>query len=239
MEKKLKYKNEHGDRLVGILTKGESDTCVVLCHGFMSDKDENTLFSSLAESFAAEEIGSFRFDFTGCGESEERPLSVSRMRDDLEASLNFIERIGFDTVVLLGHSLGCVPVIQHSLKAEKILLSPYYKPDNRRVDLLQEEIGDSHSIQMKNRFGVEHTLNQDFLDEMRSVNLTSTLKKESQRITVYLAENDDIMPEDYYEEINNLKDKMNDIVLLNTNHFYTTNRKKLYKSILLLVQDFK
>ena len=49
MEKVITYPNSNEDELNGVLSRGESDICVVLCHGFMGDKDENTLFSSLAE----------------------------------------------------------------------------------------------------------------------------------------------------------------------------------------------
>ena len=237
MEKVIKYTSS-GRQLTGILRSGFSNTCVIFCHGFMGDKDENTLFSSLAETLSNHDIGSFRFDFTGCGESEKEALGIQKMDEDLQATRSFLNKIGFKRVFLLGHSLGCVPILRsEDPSSHNILLSPYFKPDNRRIALLEEEVGDNESIEMKNRFDVKHTISQSFLEEMKAVDLHNELSEKSSNTTVFLGNSDEIMPEDYYEDILDMKTELSDVVSLDTGHFYNTNRKPLYDSVVSMIEE--
>ncbi|KAE8666880.1 nucleosome/chromatin assembly factor group [Hibiscus syriacus] len=61
--------NKHGEKLVGLLHEAKSKEIVVLCHGFRSRKDYNTM-ANLAAALEKEGISVFRFDFAGNGESE-------------------------------------------------------------------------------------------------------------------------------------------------------------------------
>ncbi|PPD80956.1 hypothetical protein GOBAR_DD22106 [Gossypium barbadense] len=58
--------NKHGEKLVGLLHETESKEIVILCHGFKSTKDYNTL-TNLAAALEKEGISVFRFDFAGNG----------------------------------------------------------------------------------------------------------------------------------------------------------------------------
>ena len=239
MEKRLTYTNKHGEKLVGIHAKGEADICVILSHGFLSDKDENTLFSSLAETLGKHDISSFRFDYTGHGESEDVPLSLDRMQDDFDASARFMQNLGYDQVYFVGHSLGGVPVLRSDVASKhSFLLAPYYKPDTRRVNMILEEFNsDEDKIVMANRFDVDHTLSRSFLDEMKGVDLLSTLQENSGNITIYLSNSDEIMPDNYYEDIIDSKKEFNNILLLDTNHFFSKNRKPVFDSIISIIED--
>lgn len=205
-----------------------------MCHGFMGDKDENTLFSSLSETLEKHSIGSFRFDFAGCGESDDTPLSLSGMEDDLLSSMSFLETAGFDHIVGLGHSLGCVPLIRsHERFDDLLLLSPYYKEDRRRIKLIEAELDKNDTNVMKNRFGEPHTLTESFLEEMRSVDLAENIPLD--KTTLFLAKHDEIMPDKYYDIL--LKKDFNNIFKLETNHFYTEGRKKLFTNIISMIKD--
>ena len=229
MEKVITYTNSDGDELNGVLTKGDTSKCVIFTHGFLSDKDENTLYSSLAETLARHDISSFRFDFRGCGESEDVPLSFAGMKDDLSASVSLIQTVGYDEIYLLGHSLGAAPIIASDIHTEHvILLTPFYKADKPRDDDL---------ITITNRFNVEHRLPRSFAEKLGSVNLENRLEKISKKTTAFLANSDEIMPSNYYEHILKSKKKFNNVVLLDTNHFFTTNRKPLFDHILSLIKD--
>jgi len=237
MEKIIQYTSQ-GRSLKGILTKGSSDVCVIFCHGFMGDKDENTLFSTLANTLSSHDIGSFRFDFSGCGESESGPLSLQNMREDLSSTISFLDTLQFDKLFLLGHSLGCAPIISSTFDAHHyFLLSPYFKPDKRRIQLLREELDGNDQIRMKNRFGVEHILTQSFLDEMSQVHLKQELEEKSGKTTVFLGNSDDIMPDSYYKDIKNMKKQFSNFSLLDTDHFYSKNQKQLYKDIVSIIEE--
>lgn len=68
-ERRITFQNPDGERLVGSLVAGESAKTVVLCHGF-SDHRDTPLMLSLAAHADAASLSSFRFDFSGNGDSE-------------------------------------------------------------------------------------------------------------------------------------------------------------------------
>lgn len=241
MEKRITYSNDDGDALVGIHTKGDADKCVILSHGFLSDKDENTLFSSLAETLGKNDISSFRFDYTGHGESASLPLSLDQMQSDFNASTQFMSSLGYEELYFVAHSLGAVPVLRSDLVSQHcFLLAPYYKADERRVNLILDEFEeDDDEITMTNRFDVDHSLPRSFLDEMKQVDLLSDLKSKSSKINLYLSNSDEIMPNHYYKLILESKTDFNNIVLLDTNHFFSTNRKPIFEDIISLIYDSK
>ncbi|XWS26688.1 hypothetical protein CRYUN_Cryun26dG0051700 [Craigia yunnanensis] len=68
-QKRVIIPNKHGEKLVGLLHETGSKEIVILCHGFRSSKDYNTMVN-LAAALEKEGISVFRFDFAGSGESE-------------------------------------------------------------------------------------------------------------------------------------------------------------------------
>ena len=160
------------------------------------------------------------------------------MKDDLSASVSLIQTVGYDEIYLLGHSLGAAPIIASDIHTEHvILLTPFYKADKPRANLLLDEFGDDDLITITNRFNVEHRLPRSFAEKLGSVNLENRLEKISKKTTAFLANSDEIMPSNYYEHILKSKKKFNNVVLLDTNHFFTTNRKPLFDHILSLIKD--
>ncbi|KAJ7979344.1 alpha/beta-Hydrolases superfamily protein [Quillaja saponaria] len=61
--------NKQGEQLVGILHETGSAEIVILCHGFTCTKD-HLILVNLAAALENAGLSSFRFDFTGNGESE-------------------------------------------------------------------------------------------------------------------------------------------------------------------------
>ncbi|XP_057967641.1 uncharacterized protein LOC131157472 isoform X1 [Malania oleifera] len=68
-QQKIIILNKHGEKLVGVLHETRSMEIVILCHGFRSSKENNTMVN-LAVALENEGISSFRFDFSGNGESD-------------------------------------------------------------------------------------------------------------------------------------------------------------------------
>ncbi|MBS2027068.1 MAG: alpha/beta fold hydrolase [Deltaproteobacteria bacterium] len=79
---------------------------VVLVHGFTSDRHSRGRFPALAESLAAHGISTLAFDASGCGESDDAPLTVSGLVEDLRAALAFTRARTKGKLGILGHSLG-------------------------------------------------------------------------------------------------------------------------------------
>jgi len=88
----IEFKNKSGLRLSGVLytPKKKTKSCILFAHGFTSNKDRATHIKS-ADEFAKAGFAAFRFDFGGCGKSEER------------SPINHVHRI--NTPVMIAHGL--------------------------------------------------------------------------------------------------------------------------------------
>uniref|UniRef100_A0A1D1YI22 Serine aminopeptidase S33 domain-containing protein n=1 Tax=Anthurium amnicola TaxID=1678845 RepID=A0A1D1YI22_9ARAE len=97
--------NCHGEKLVGMLHETGSKGLVILCHGFRSSKDENSLLN-LAEVLTRDGISTFRFDFAGNGESEGsfHYGNYRKEADDLRAVVQHFSGKQREIIAIAGHS---------------------------------------------------------------------------------------------------------------------------------------
>lgn len=119
-EQKIQVKNKYGETLVGVevLPKEKKDKypAVVMAHGFAYFKEEDGIFVEVGKRLAEMGIASYRFDFSGCGESEGdySKTTLSKLRDDLALILEYVkERPTTDTsrIGILGQSFGTTTTI--------------------------------------------------------------------------------------------------------------------------------
>ena len=109
-EKRLEFVNGQGEKLVGSLVTAESEApgkTVVLCHGF-SDHRDTAILHALTTKLDAAALSSFRFDFSGNGESEGRFEfgNYLKERDDLRSAVQYLRDAGHDVHGIVGrHSL--------------------------------------------------------------------------------------------------------------------------------------
>lgn len=112
MEEKVYFKTTDNLTLCGILSIPQKPTqkCIVLCHGLGGDvdKDEDGIFTNLAEELRSVGFAVFRFDFRGHGESEgeQIDMTITGEKKDLESAVNFLKKKGFKEFGLLGASFG-------------------------------------------------------------------------------------------------------------------------------------
>lgn len=105
---KIKYLTSDKIELNGILERNNSSTCVIMCHGIRSGKEEHGNFTSLAELLNLNNIDSFRFDFRGHGENNTdfSKVTIDGEIKDLEATIDIISNFGYENIILLGASFG-------------------------------------------------------------------------------------------------------------------------------------
>ena len=107
---KVYFKNVDDLTLCGILIEPKEKTkkCVVLCHGITVDKDEDGIFTKLANNLTEKGFATFRFDFRGHGESEGKSeeMTVSGEKRDLDSAVEFLKDIGYEEFGLLAASFG-------------------------------------------------------------------------------------------------------------------------------------
>jgi uncharacterized protein len=108
-ELSLKIPCPSGPPIPTILTTppATSNTAVILCHGFLSDKHSRTN-RRLTDLLVPEGIATLRFDWYGMGELREHffHLSLSRCLDQLTTLLAFLQAQEFHSIGMVGSSFG-------------------------------------------------------------------------------------------------------------------------------------
>lgn len=140
---KIIFRNSRGEKLVGILhrPKRECDRVFIIAHGFTANKDRVRL-RMIADALAENGYAAFRFDFGGCGESQEREITVKGQVADLKAAITLMRQRGFRKVGLVGESLGGLTSLlayDPNVVETLILLAPVTKSKRVLSEELTEE----------------------------------------------------------------------------------------------------
>ncbi|WJX24198.1 hypothetical protein P8452_13333 [Trifolium repens] len=110
--------NKHDQKLVGILHQSGPTTTqvVILCHGVRSSKDTRIIVN-LAVALEKAQISSFRFDFSGNGESEGSfENGFWTEVDDLHSVIQHFRESNRVVRAIVGHSKGGVIALLYASK---------------------------------------------------------------------------------------------------------------------------
>ncbi|OGD84518.1 hypothetical protein A3B51_02300 [Candidatus Curtissbacteria bacterium RIFCSPLOWO2_01_FULL_41_18] len=102
---KRSFKNSRGLNLLAIFEgRNRNSPAVVMCHGFGSSKDSEST-SDLAQKLITSGFNVYRFDFTGCGQSEGNldQCTPNAGLDDLSSA---VRNLGKEKFALYGSSYG-------------------------------------------------------------------------------------------------------------------------------------
>lgn len=103
---RITFNNSQNLTLVGNLYPSVSDSIIIMCHGFLSNKYSKGRFERLINVFNKSGFSALAFDFRGCGESDDDSLTVDKEVDDLKSAIAFAKSKGYKKIALYGHSLG-------------------------------------------------------------------------------------------------------------------------------------
>ncbi|KAJ4773973.1 Alpha/beta-Hydrolases superfamily protein [Rhynchospora pubera] len=213
-ETRITITSEHGEKLVGILHDTGSKKIVILCHGLRDTKDHNTVVS-IASALTRIGISSFRFDFSGNGESEGQFQFGNYWRevDDLHSVTSYLKK-NYDIIAVVGHSKARFD-LQKGIK-ERLGEGFFDRLENDKTIQL---------VDGKGRFEVT----KDSLMDRLSINMSEEVKKikpDSRVFTIH-GSNDEVIPvEDAYEfEKVICNHKLH--IIDGANHNYTLHNDKL------------
>ena len=98
-----------------------TNLCVILCHGFLSDKNSRTN-RRLTELLVPQGIATLRFDWYGMGESKERfsNMSLKQCEEQLDAAFQALHKRGMDRLGLVGSSFGGLMAILAAPRQDKL-----------------------------------------------------------------------------------------------------------------------
>ncbi|XP_057763567.1 uncharacterized protein LOC130984336 [Arachis stenosperma] len=150
LQQRIVVPNKHGEKLVGIFHDSGSKDVVVLCHGFRSTK-EATSIVNLAAAFENARISSFRFDFSGNGESDGtfQYGHYWKEADDLHAVTQYFRGLNRVVAAIVGHSKGGGVVLLYASKYDDVKLVVNI---SGRYDL---------------KAGVEERLGKDYMERIK------------------------------------------------------------------------
>jgi len=109
---KISFMNSSRLRIVGNHFTVNSNTIVIMAHGFTNNKSSNKGFDQL--SVALNEVGydALAIDFSGSGEIDDDALTSENQVDDLNSAIEFVLSKGYLKIALFGNSFGTLACIR-------------------------------------------------------------------------------------------------------------------------------
>jgi len=118
----LNITNNQKEKLSGVLHKANAKKSVVIvCHGHTGNKDR-PFPTGICKALRKAGINSFRFDFSGNGESEGRfeDSTFSKEAQDLRSVVDHFCREGYDEIGIIGHSMGAVACVVEAANDKRL-----------------------------------------------------------------------------------------------------------------------
>jgi len=122
---------------------------ILILHGFVGNKvGEHRLFVKAARYFTKKGYAVFRFDFSGCGESDGdyADVTVTKQLAEVQAVLNYVSKlkeVDANKITLVGHSLGgtvaSITAAEDCRIKNLILWSPVGRPYEDITGILGEQ----------------------------------------------------------------------------------------------------
>lgn len=192
-ERVINYKSIDGTPLGGTLMKKEQNkSCIVMCHGLKTDRDEYGDFTKLSEMLVDNGYDTFRFDFRAHGKSEGKDIEMTMegLKKDLEATLWLVQNEGYSQLMILGASFGASVLS---------LINYAYFPQVKKLIVYSGSI-DNNNGNPKGSLGIQN-YRKALTDGIVNIRSKTTGKIMTLSKT-FMRETRDLKPEEKIKEIN-------------------------------------
>lgn len=232
MEKFITFKNSRKEKLAGALHIPENIKikvpAVIICHGFNGTKTQKK-FVELGRQLAKNGIAVFRFDFSGCGDSEGdfRRTTIKRETEDIASAYRFLlaqEFIDRNHIGILGHSRGCVvaALFVNQIGSGKIKTLVFLAPSFRQKDLIMIWNSPAGIKKWKKQGYLEtdsFRVGTDYLKEVKNKDYTGKIEKINLPILIFHGIKDDVVPLAHSRQLfKKLRGPKNLIILKEADH---------------------
>ncbi len=199
MRQKVTFFNSQNLKLSGTfhLPQQKINSIVIISHGFAANKDRSRLIK-VAKILAKNNIVAFRFDFGGCGESEDREITLKNQIDDLKSAINYVRENGYSKIGLLGESLGGLTSIlayDNNIKT-LVLWAPVTKsktPSILQTEKFRQELNDRGFV-IYRKDGRNFKIPKEYFEERQNINQKEILSKIKSPVLIIHGDKDRVVP---------------------------------------------
>lgn len=248
-ETKVSILNENNEKLAGIETvpsiKKEKYPTVILAHGFGAAKEESGMFDGIAKNLSEAGILVFRFDFSGCGESEGdfSEISLSKLKSDLSKILEFVKskpKVEPSRIGILGQSLGASTTIILEPKVKcLIMMGSTFNPKEAIIKLFGEGYNPNGISTRVKPSGTITKVKTQFWKDFDNYKLLESIKNIHCPILFIHGERDDKAPvsemEVCFKSANEPKEKL---IIEGADHGLRPHLDKLYKIVVVWFEKY-
>lgn len=200
----VRLRNKEGEYLRGDITfpenPQEKNPAILLVHGFGVERNESGLFSDIASELSNIGYLVFKFDFSGCGDSEGDYIetSLSKLKSDLETMLDFVKKhplVDKDKIGILAQSFGTsvTVALKPNVKA-MVLMGSIAHPYKMAKSLFKGDFNPNGVSSLKRSNGKVTRVKPHFWQDLKDYDLIKNIKEISQPILFIHGEKDKKVP---------------------------------------------
>lgn len=191
--KKVEFTGSTGESLSAKIDLPDGDTkaCALFAHCFTCSKDLKAV-GNITKALAGIGIATFRFDFTGLGQSEGdfADTNFSSNVDDLVKAYEYMDQEFSAPSILIGHSLGGAAVLQasHKMEAVKAVATiaapaePAHVKENFEMSL--DEINEKGEAKVS-LAGRPFTIKKQFIDDLEETRMKKFIHNLGKALIVF------------------------------------------------------
>lgn len=249
VQERIIVPNKDDKKLVGLLDDTGSRELVIICHGFRSSKESETL-ANLATALNSNGISAFRFDFSGNGESEGEFLYGNYWNEveDLRAVVLYFSGKERKVNTIIGHSKGGNAVLLYASKHHDIVgtvinISGRYDLTKGIEDRLgkdfERRINEDGFIDATNQQGnvVYRVTKESLMDRLQTDMKSAALSiSKNCRVLTIHGSKDEIIPVTDAFEFDKLIPNHSLHVIDEANHSYTLHQNDLASVVLNFIK---
>jgi dipeptidyl aminopeptidase/acylaminoacyl peptidase len=239
-EEKVTTFNEFGEKLVGLETPPSINRnkypAVILVHGFGVTKSEYGMFDDLANNLSENGFLVYRFDFSGCGESEGdySETSLSKLKSDLSKILDFVKsqkKVDISRIGIHAQSFGTATSVALEPKIQSLIMTGSISHPKEVISKLCDNECNFDGISTRTKSdGKIIKIRPKFWKDFENYNLIRSIKKINCPILFIHGSKDENVPisemEAYFRNANEPKEK---VILEGADHGLEPGREKMYQ----------
>ena len=151
-----------------------------------------------------QKIAALRFDFGGCGESEDREITLKNQIDDLKFAINYVRENGYSKIGLLGESFGGLTSIlayDDNIKT-LVLWAPVTKsktPSILQKEKFRQELNNRGFV-IYRKDGRNFKIPKEYFEERQNINQKEILSKIKSPVLIIHGNKDEVVPLNHSQE---------------------------------------